>query len=239
MNSHIANHLFQVLISLLFLVTIYIYHTQPVYVILLLLLWMSVLLPLSSKGEGALHLYFRKQAAKVLVRIREIYKQDQGEARVINYLRQINPFVFEELILLVFQEQGYQTIPNKRYTGDGGVDGRLNIYGNIWPIQAKRYGKHIKKEHIEQFDRLIRKRNYVGGIFIHTGRTSKDIIATYRSTTLIILSGSLLVDFLCSQESLTFTHILGFRGIQQDKYGSKAVKNTTKKDILLSFFKLK
>lgn len=146
----------------------------------------------------------------MLVRIREIQKQEQGDAHVIAYLRKINPFVFEELILLVFEEHGFPVIPNKRYTGDGGIDGRVNIYGKIWPIQAKRYSNHVRKVHVDQFARLVKEKAYPGGIFIHTGRTGKDVRKAYRDGTLIILSGSAMVDSICYPNNHTFLQLLAY-----------------------------
>ncbi|WP_407233716.1 restriction endonuclease [Escherichia coli] len=34
--------------------------------------------------------------------------------------------MFEELLLEGFEAHGFRTIRNKRYTGDGGIDGRNN-----------------------------------------------------------------------------------------------------------------
>lgn len=63
----------------------------------------------------------RKQqsARRVLERIKTL----PGFPQKINYLRKIDPFVFEELLLEGFEAHGFRTIRNKRYTGDGGIDG--------------------------------------------------------------------------------------------------------------------
>ncbi|MCO7451724.1 restriction endonuclease, partial (plasmid) [Enterobacter hormaechei] len=62
----------------------------------------------------------RKQqsARRVLERIKTL----PGFPQKINYLRKIDPFVFEELLLEGFEAHGFRTIRNKRYTGDGGID---------------------------------------------------------------------------------------------------------------------
>ena len=195
-------------------VAIFIFRSHPFYLLMVMLIWLFIISPLFIAGHKTLHLVFRKRAKKVLLLICEIQKQEQGDARVISYLRKINPFVFEELILLAFEQHGFPTIPNKRYTGDGGIDGRVNVYGQIWPIQAKRYCKHIKKAHIEQFDKLIQNKNYPGGVFIHTGRTGKEVRDRYRNTTLIIISGSMIVDFLCFPNNHTFAYLLAFRNVK-------------------------
>ncbi|HCJ0405636.1 TPA: restriction endonuclease, partial [Klebsiella variicola] len=61
----------------------------------------------------------------------------------IAYLRKIDPFVFEELLLEGFERRGFEVIRNRRYTGDGGIDGRVKIDGQTWLIQAKRYTSYI------------------------------------------------------------------------------------------------
>lgn len=211
--KHLIIPTLQIVTSFLFPIAMYLLRAHPLYLILLALVWLTILLP-NLNSSKTLHQIFRNRARKVLVRIREIHKQEQGDARVIAYLRKINPFVFEELILLAFKEHGFPVIPNKRYTGDGGIDGQVNVYGSTWPIQAKRYSKHVKKSHVDQFARLINEKSYHGGIFIHTGRTGKEVRDTYRNGTLIILSGSVLVDLFCYPSNHTIHHLLAFRGVK-------------------------
>ncbi|WP_435071009.1 restriction endonuclease [Enterobacter hormaechei] len=83
----------------------------------------------------------RKQqsARRVLERIKTL----PGFPQKINYLRKIDPFVFEELLLEGFEAHGFRTIRNKRYTGDGGIDGQVIIGKYRYLIQAKRYRGHI------------------------------------------------------------------------------------------------
>ncbi|WP_228703482.1 restriction endonuclease [Klebsiella pneumoniae] len=61
----------------------------------------------------------QQQARRVLAKIQTLpafgYK--------IAYLRKIDPFTFEELLLEGFESHGFSIIRNKRYTGDGGIDG--------------------------------------------------------------------------------------------------------------------
>ncbi len=59
------------------------------------------------------------------------------------YLRGLNAFVFEEMILTALKKHGFKIIRNKRYTGDGGIDGRAYKNDQHYLIQAKRYRKHI------------------------------------------------------------------------------------------------
>ncbi|EIC1200977.1 restriction endonuclease, partial [Escherichia coli] len=94
----------------------------------------------------------------------------QGDARRLKYLRKISPYVFEELLLLAFEQQGMPVIRNPSYSGDGGLDGQVVIGGECWLIQAKRYGRTIRPAHIDAFGELLRRKG-CRGFFIHTGRT--------------------------------------------------------------------
>ncbi len=150
-----------------------------------------------------LYFYFRKKALK---KIRHSYKQKKAIQvyeklqeiknfpQVISYLRKIDPFVFEELILYAFEQNGYKVYRNKRYTGDGGIDGKVKFYGKICYIQAKRYTGHINSEHVKNFA-LLCKRKRVNGFFIHTGKTgeeSKKFVKEYKN--IRIISGEKLME---------------------------------------------
>nr|WP_225226253.1 restriction endonuclease [Komarekiella delphini-convector] len=85
-------------------------------------------------------------------------------------MRKIDPFVFEELLLTCFERQGYNIRRNKRYTGDGGVDGCIWLHGSLYLVQAKRYKDAINPVHVEEFAQVIARRGAAGGYFVHTGR---------------------------------------------------------------------
>lgn len=82
----------------------------------------------------------------------------------------MDPLAFEELLLESFERCGFRVIRNHRYTGDGGIDGKVMIEGAVWLIQAKRYATAIRPEQVSAFNSLCRARN-CRGLFIHTGRT--------------------------------------------------------------------
>ncbi len=50
---------------------------------------------------------------------------------------------------------GFEVIRNRRYTGDGGIDGRVKIDGQTWLIQAKRYTSYIAVGHVRDFSDLL------------------------------------------------------------------------------------
>ncbi|WP_312352558.1 restriction endonuclease [Sphingobacterium siyangense] len=124
------------------------------------------------------------------------------EEQRMAYLRKIDPFVFEELLLDAFESKGFKVIRNKRYTGDQGIDGVVWKAGQKYLIQAKRYKGHIKLKHITEFSDLVETHD-CQGLFCHTGKTGLGSkTASKVNGKIIIISGSTLLD-LISQKSLS------------------------------------
>lgn len=118
---------------------------------------------------------------------------------VLGTLRSLDPFQFEELILCCFQDKGYRIRRNHRYTGDGGIDGRVFQGEQLFLVQAKRYRHHIDAAHVREFLMIINREGATGGFFVHTGKTgklSKQLLANRKLT---LLSGQGLVDFVLHQ----------------------------------------
>lgn len=111
---------------------------------------------------------WRWRAAKRLRR--RIVKVAFTPERAIGYLRSVDPFVFEELVLLSFRKAGYRIRRNRQYTGDGGLDGRMSKDGRRWLLQMKRYSGHIDAADVRAFAGLCREHGACGA-FVHTGRT--------------------------------------------------------------------
>lgn len=112
-----------------------------------------------------------RRARKVYKKINAINNMNQGW--LFSYLRKIDPFVFEELILISFRKNGFRIKRNRRYTHDGGIDGRCFKGGEQFLIQAKRYSSYIKEEHMREFIKVCRNKR-CRGYFIHTGKTGKE-----------------------------------------------------------------
>lgn len=132
---------------------------------------------------------------KVLLKIRS-FNGPYREAQIFTYLRKISPYVFEELLLSIFQEKGYNITRNKRYSHDGGLDGKVFRNNELYLIQAKRYKGHINPKHLSEFSNCVTRLKAKGGFFIHTGRTGKDQLTNFRYSNIEILSGQKLIDFL-------------------------------------------
>lgn len=118
------------------------------------------------------HKFKKHQAKKIYKKLSKI--SNNNEMWMLSYLRKIDPFVFEELILYSFKKMGYKVYHNKRYTGDGGVDGKVKINGHVWLIQDKRYTGYINNEHIQKFYELC-VNHHLQGFFIHTGKTGQGV----------------------------------------------------------------
>ncbi|MBB6117810.1 restriction system protein [Rahnella inusitata] len=132
-----------------------------------------------------------KTAAYILNRINGF-----SEAQKISYLRKVDAYAFEELILTCLERKGFPIQRSKSYSGDGGVDGRFFIYGEMHYIQAKRYSADIRYEHIEAFGKILKKHN-CKGFFVHTGRTPPNIKKrNIDMTDITIVSGSRLIKLL-------------------------------------------
>lgn len=135
---------------------------------------------------------------KVLHAVLKIIRSNPNSLpAVIKYLRSIKPFVFEEFLLTCFQRQGYKIIRGARYTGDGGIDGKVYIDGRLYLIQAKRYSGNIKLVHLQEFAAVIKENKCAGGYFIHTGKTSTACHEYLKlNPHVFLISGLYLIEFI-------------------------------------------
>lgn len=144
------------------------------------------------------HRFAIKSAQRTLTKLRTFEGEGRG-ARVFAYLRKIDPTVFEEMVLTALQDGGRLIRRNRRYSGDGGEDGRFYEPGTGWMlVQCKRYGAHISARHVRDFERLVIQTKCAGGIFVHTGRTGEAAWAPARGNDarVCMISGEKLLDLL-------------------------------------------
>jgi restriction system protein len=143
--------------------------------------------------KNSLHKVNQKKA-KIL--LKHLQHRNYDHAYVFGILRNTNPFVFEELLLLCFKKKGYKIKTNHAYTGDGGIDGTFfDKQGNKFLIQAKRYKNTITPQHVKEFGLVVKRQGAAGGFFIHTGRTG---FKSYENLTTNIrfISGKKLLNLL-------------------------------------------
>lgn len=115
----------------------------------------------------------------------------------LNYLKKVDPFVFEELILSAFQQKGFKIKRNKKYTGDDGIDGIIwDENKRKYLIQAKRYAGYVSRQHIKEFELLVAQRKCFSGFFVHTGKTGKDTYKHFYDSNIHIVSGQRLLKLI-------------------------------------------
>lgn len=141
------------------------------------------------------HRWRRRQARVMCAQLRG---RDRNQPATLIYarLRAMDPLAFEELLLEAFALRGHRVTRNRRYTGDGGVDGEVVIDGVRFLIQAKRYRDAIRPEHVHAFAELCAARGRQG-LFIHTGRTGNmSREAADASPLVTVISGRTLLALL-------------------------------------------
>lgn len=148
---------------------------------------------LCGMGE---HRWRVRQARRVPRKLRSM-RGVMVEARLFAYLRKVEPLVFEELVLCACEEAGFFVVRNRRYSGDGGIDGRIWTPDLGWcAIQAKRYGAHISHTHVADFSATLTRHGFRRGVFIHTGRTGAAAYGHLVDGRVILVSGQRLIDLL-------------------------------------------
>lgn len=157
---------------------------------------------LSKKSSKQVNIQYSENVLRTVLKI--IRSNPNSLPAVIKYLRSIKPFVFEEFLLTCFQRQGYKIIRGTRYTGDGGIDGKVYINGHLYLIQAKRYSGNIKLAHLQEFAAVIKQNKCAGGYFIHTGKTSTNCHEYLKlNPHVFLISGQYLIDFIKLSERKT------------------------------------
>jgi len=127
--------------------------------------------------------------------------ESQIKSDLLEKLKDIDPFYFEKVILILLKKMGYGDFIETSKTGDGGIDGIINEdklgLEKIF-IQAKRYNENkVREKDI---------RNFIGamsgdtnkGVFVTTSTFDKDAIqkAHDASHTIILIDGNKLVDLM-------------------------------------------
>tara|TARA_R110000737_G_scaffold152355_1_gene181676 strand:- start:433 stop:1011 length:579 start_codon:yes stop_codon:yes gene_type:complete len=155
-----------------------------------------LLIPFLRKKKRSAHAAYIKAADKALLVLHTI----KEPSHKITFLRnEVNPYVFEEMILSALKKNGHKITRNLRYTGDGGIDGRAKIHGKKVIIQAKRYKSHINASDVQAFATEC-QRQKVSGLFVHTGKTGKlSRLHASMARNIDIISGDRLIQLLSAR----------------------------------------
>lgn len=127
--------------------------------------------------------------------------ENEVKTELLEKLREIDPYYFEKVILILLKKMGYGDFIETSKSGDGGIDGIINedklglekIY-----TQAKRYNENkVREKDI---------RNFIGamsgdtskGVFITTSSFDDSAIKKAREAhhSIILIDGSKLVDLM-------------------------------------------
>ncbi len=144
------------------------------------------------------HLHRIARSRRILATLARFRGEGAG-ARAFAYLRTVDPYTFEEVVLSSIEAAGFVVLRNRRYTGDGGVDGRVLIpgtFGETLAVQVKRYRSAINPSHVGDFDRAIRAGGHAGGLLVHCGRTGPLTRLALHGTPIDLVSGSSLLNLL-------------------------------------------
>lgn len=166
-------------------------------------LWFQLLLRLVSKLVNELrvrglatHQRNRRQSKRVLQAVRA-FKEPGMAARCLCYLREVDPLVFEEVVMSALEDAGFLVLRSRSYSGDGGIDGAFWSPQLGWyAVQVKRYRAHIDRQHVRDFANAIRQRGFNGGIFVHTGRSGAGTYQVLAAGRTGLLSGQRLVELV-------------------------------------------
>jgi restriction system protein len=141
----------------------------------------------------------RIRRSRAVLRELRAMRGDAAAARAFGYLRKVDPLVCEEVVLSALEDAGVFVLRNKRYTGDGGIDGRCWLLGAGWRmhvVQIKRYDAAITPSHVAAFAQRVRQGRWAGGLFVHCGRTGPMSYLALRGTDLVLVSGDVLLRLL-------------------------------------------
>lgn len=154
------------------------------------------------------HKWNQQQSYRDLTRLRAIDPLE-NPGRCINWLRKVNAYRFEEMILSELDRRKLKIERNESYSGDGGIDGRFYLNDALWLVQAKRYSGFVKGDHIREFEQICEQHG-AQGLFVHTGKTPKNLSHFKRQIGCVrIISGEELMKFFAGKPvSLTVKKVV-------------------------------
>lgn len=123
-------------------------------------------------------------------------------ARCLAYLRNVDPLVFEEVVLSALEDAGLFVLRNQRYSGDGGIDGKVWLPGHGWyAVQSKRYGGHVNHQHVAAFGEALCHHGLGAGLFLHTGRSGAAVYPHLTKSNVVLVSGASLVQLVLGRRA--------------------------------------
>jgi restriction system protein len=142
------------------------------------------------------HLRRIRTSRSLLTKIRT-FQGPHAASQTFSYLRKIDPYLFEELVLTALEESGLFVLRNTRYSADGGLDGRILLaWGRSVAVQCKRYSGPVCTGHVTVFRNLVQSAAHSAGLFVHTGQTRPATRSGVDAHNIHFVSGSTLIRLL-------------------------------------------
>ena len=117
--------------------------------------------------------------------------------RILRTLRDISPYLFEEIIISALQHHDFTVTRYSTYSGPGGLDGTFTCERGRFILHAKCNRGNVSGVHIRRLGQAIKRRRANGGLLIHTGRTPPTAYKLIKpGSPIIILSGERLADLM-------------------------------------------
>lgn len=146
------------------------------------------------------HVHRINKSHEIIEKVSSIYAQKQNTERVINYLKKIDPYVFEEMILSVLERKKIKIQRNTSYSGDGGIDGIFHCKKGRVLIQCKRYSNYINYQDVKELADNVNKGKFYAGLFVHTGNTGKaSTMVSHYYKNVIFLQDDFLAKFVAGE----------------------------------------
>ncbi len=147
--------------------------------------------------------YAQKEAVRFLKWLAYAPEEQVKGGLVLGRLRQLNPFIFESVLLECCKGYGYCVQSEGKFTKDGGVDGKFSYRGRFYVIQAKLYKGEAVPKHIGMFQNAIGWQQASRGYFFHTGKATPEFWAAVKKADKVsVISGQRLVNFLFGENPL-------------------------------------
>lgn len=146
------------------------------------------------------HVHRINKSHEIIERVTSIYSSHKNSDRVINYLKKIDPYIFEELILSVLERKKIKIQRNTSYSGDGGIDGIFQCKKGRVLIQCKRYSNYINYQDVKELAENVKKGGFYAGLFVHTGSTGRaSTLVSHYYKNVIFLQDELLAQFVVGE----------------------------------------
>lgn len=159
-------------------------------------------------------------------KLRRLTKDISEEARgqLAEYLAQMDPFKFEELVKLLLEEMGYTDVETTSHSHDKGVDVVANIDLGISSvrevIQVKRHKGNIRRTILDQLRGSLHRFSAMRGTIITTGGFSagtKKAAFERGAAPITLIDGEKLLDLLIEREIGVTKSTVEYVGFDVDK----------------------